>query len=188
MVLEDFMESDRLEAFFDAIIAIIVTVLVLELPQPKAATLSAIWDVHISYFAYFLSFLVCVNLWQYHHKIFRHVSKINNRIIWLNILLMLIISIIPYLTLFVSDNFNSFLAQALYGLNYILVAIVLAIIAHGLMKINSHKNYLKDVRDTLIVPFVLFIIAFIIGFYWYPQIISIICLFTVVRSLILDIK
>lgn len=188
MVLKDFMESNRLEAFFDAIIAIIVTVLVLELPQPKAATLSAIWDVRISYFAYFLSFLVCVNLWQYHHKIFRHVEKINNRIIWLNILLMLIISIIPYLTLFVSDNFNSFLAQALYGLNYILVAIVLAIIAHGLMKINSHKEYLKDVRDTLGIPFILFIIAFIIGFYWYPQAISIICLFTVIRSLILDIK
>lgn len=101
---------------------------------------------------------------------------------------MLIISIIPYLTLFVSDDFNSFLAQALYGLNYILVAIVLAVIAHGLMKINPNKDYLKDVRNTLIVPFILFIIAFIIGFYWYPQIISIICLFTVVRLLILDIK
>jgi uncharacterized membrane protein len=76
---ENFMETGRLEAFYDAIIAIIVTVLVLELPQPATASLASIWALKTSYFAYVISFLVCANLWQYHHIIYNHVDKINKK-------------------------------------------------------------------------------------------------------------
>ena len=62
MDTKSFMETGRLEAFYDAIIAIIVTVLVLELPQPATASLSSIWALKTSYFAYVISFLVCANL------------------------------------------------------------------------------------------------------------------------------
>ena len=124
MANENYMETGRLEAFYDAIIAIIVTVLVLELPQPATASLASIWALRTSYFAYLLSFLVCVNLWQYHHIIYNHVEKINTRIIWLNIFLMFIVSLIPYLTTFVANNPNSFIPQALYGLDFIIVDIL----------------------------------------------------------------
>lgn len=113
MAIENFMETGRLEALYDAIIAIIVTVLVLELPQPAAPTLASLWALMTSYFAYLLSFLVCANLWQYHHLIYNHVEKINSKIIWLNILLMLVFSLVPYLTIFVANNPNSFIPQAL---------------------------------------------------------------------------
>lgn len=107
MSVENFMDTDRLEAFYDAIIAIIVTVLVLELPQPASPTLASIWALRTSYFAYLISFLVCANLWQYHHLIYNHVNKINSKIIWLNILLMFAFSLIPYITTFVANNPNS---------------------------------------------------------------------------------
>lgn len=81
MAEENFMETGRLEAFYDAIIAIIVTVLVLELPQPATASLASIWALKTSYFAYLISFLVCANLWQYHHLIYNHVNRINKNII-----------------------------------------------------------------------------------------------------------
>ena len=125
MDIEEYMKTDRLNAFYDAIIAIIVTILVLELPQPEVVSLSSLWDLRLSYLAYLISFLVCVNMWQYHHKIFNHVERINNRIIWLNILLLLVLSFIPYLTLMVADNFSSLLAQVLYGINFILVDLIL---------------------------------------------------------------
>ncbi|RAP49042.1 MAG: hypothetical protein BZ138_08395, partial [Methanosphaera sp. rholeuAM270] len=147
MNLEYYDETGRLEAFYDAVIAIIVTILVLELPQPETATLSAIWSLKVHYFAYFISFLVCVNMWQYHHKIFKYVEKINNRIIWLNIFLLLILSLIPYLTLFVSENFNSFVAQAAYGLDYIMVDIILSISSYALLKLNQDNTYLKEVLN-----------------------------------------
>lgn len=62
-MVKEFMESGRLEAFYDAIIAIIVTVLVLELPQPASASLASMWAIKTSYFSYLISFLVCANLW-----------------------------------------------------------------------------------------------------------------------------
>ena len=166
---ETFMETSRLEAFYDAIIAIIVTVLVLELPQPTAPTLAAIWALRTSYFAYLISFLVCANLWQYHHLIYNHVEKINTKIIWLNIFLMLIFSLVPYLTIFVANNPNSFIPQALYGLDFIIVDIILYIMAKSLLKINEeNKDNIIDalsIRDALYIPLLIFILGFIIAFW-----------------------
>lgn len=190
MDTNEYMSSERLNAFYDAIIAIIVTILVLELPQPETVTLAGLWELKLSYLAYLISFLVCVNMWKYHHKIFNHVEKINNRIIWLNILLLLVLSFIPYLTLLVADNFNSLLAQSLYGINFILVDIILYFLSKQLIKHNSDSKYMHkviNIKNILLLSFVLFIIGFIIAFLGYPQAISILCLLTMVRSIVNDV-
>ena len=187
----NYMDTGRLEAFYDAIIAIIVTVLVLELPQPATATLASMWAIKTSYFAYLLSFLVCANLWQYHHLIYQNVEKIDTKIIWLNILLMFVFSLIPYLTIFAADYPNSLLTQTLYGLDFIIVDIILYIMAKSLVRLNSDQEYLKDalnVKNALYIPFAIFIVGFIIAFLGYPIAISICCLITIVRSIILSLK
>jgi uncharacterized membrane protein len=192
MANENYMETGRLEAFYDAIIAIIVTVLVLELPQPATASLASIWALRTSYFAYLLSFLVCVNLWQYHHIIYNHVEKINTRIIWLNIFLMFIVSLIPYLTTFVANNPNSFIPQALYGLDFIIVDILLFIMAKMLLEINEeNKELIKNafsLKEALYIPLAIFILGFIIALLGYPIAISICCLITIVRSIYSSLK
>lgn len=191
MKMENLMETNRLEAFYDAIIAIIVTVLVLELPQPETATIAGILALKVSYFTYLVSFLVCANLWQYHHLIYAHVKKIDSKIIWLNILLMFVISLIPYLTIFVANNPNSLLSESLYGLDFILVDIILFIMSRYLIKINEDSEYLSEVLDlknAIIIPFIFLIIGFIIGFLGYPIAISIVCLITIVRSILYSIK
>ena len=189
---ENLMDTNRLEAFYDAIIAIIVTVLVLELPQPATASLASIWALKTSYFAYFISFLVCANLWQYHHIIYNHVEKINTRIIWLNILLMLVFSLIPYITTFVANNPNSFIPQAIYGLDFIAVDIILFVMAKSLLKVNEeNRDYIKramNIQTALYTPFVIFIFGFVIAFLGYPIAISICCLITMVRSIIASLK
>lgn len=195
----NFMETGRLEAFYDAIIAIIVTVLVLELPQPATASLASIWALKTSYFAYLISFLVCANLWQYHHLIYNHVDRINSKIIWLNILLMFVFSLIPYLTIFVANNPNSFIPQALYGLDFIIVDIILFIMAKSLLKINEeNEDYIKKAlmyfpndeqgKNALYIPFAIFILGFIIAIIGYPIAISICCLITIVRSIVSSLK
>ena len=192
MAEENFMETGRLEAFYDAIIAIIVTVLVLELPQPATPTLASIWALKTSYFAYLLSFLVCANLWQYHHLIYNHVEKINSKIIWLNILLMLVFSLVPYLTIFVANNPNSFIPQALYGLDFIIVDIILSIMSKSLLKINDeNKDNIKEAFSTLEAlhtPLVIFAFGFILALLGYPIAISICCLITVGRSIISSLR
>lgn len=185
------MDTNRLEAFYDAIIAIIVTVLVLELPQPETATLAGILALKISYFTYLVSFLVCANLWQYHHLIYAHVDKIDSRIIWLNIILMFVISMVPYLTIFVAANPNSLLAESLYGLNFLLIDVILFVMSKYLIKINTDSEYLVDVvnlKNAIIIPFILLVVGFIIGFLGQPIAISIVCLITIIRSILYSIK
>ncbi len=185
------MDTGRLEAFYDAIIAIIVTVLVLELLQPVTASLASIWAIKISYFAYLLSFLVCANLWQYHHLIYQNVEKIDTRIIWLNIFLMFVFFLNSIFDNFAADHPNSLLTQSLYGLDFIIVDIILYVMAKSLVRLNSDQEYLRDalnVKNALYIPFAIFIVGFIIAFLGYPIAISICCLITIVRSIILSLK
>ncbi|WP_407414977.1 TMEM175 family protein [Methanobrevibacter sp.] len=187
----NYMTTNRLEAFYDAIIAIIVTVLVLELPQPATASLQSILALKTSYFAYLISFLVCTNIWQYHHIIYNNVERINSKVIWQNILLLLIISLIPYLTTFVADNPFSLLAEILYGLNFIMVNIILFWMAKTLLEINPDQEYLSnalDIKNALVIPSIIFILGLIIAFLGYPFAISICCLITVIRSIIYSLK
>lgn len=191
MDMENLMDTNRLEAFYDAIIAIIVTVLVLELPQPETATIAGILALKISYFTYLISFLVCANLWQYHHLIYAHVNKVDSKIIWLNIFLMFVISLIPYLTIFVANNPNSLLSESLYGLNFILIDIILYIMSRYLIKINADNEYLTkvmDLKNAIIIPLIFLIIGFIIGFLGQPIAISIVCLITIIRSILYSIR
>ena len=184
------MPTNRLEAFYDTVIAIIVTVLVSELPQPETASIAALWTIKNSYFAYLISFLVCTNLWQYHHLIYNHVDKINARIIWQNIMLLLIVSLVPYLTTFVANNPSSLLAQVLYGVDFLLMNIMHYIMAKSLMKINPEKGLpdALNVKNALIIPSILFIVGLVIAFLGYPIAISICCLITIIRSIIYTLK
>ncbi len=191
MDAENLMDTNRLEAFYDAIIAIIVTVLVLELPQPETATVAGILALKVSYFTYLVSFLVCANLWQYHHLIYAHVQKIDSKIIWLNILLMFVISLIPYLTIFVANNPNSLLSESLYGLNFLLIDVILFVMSKYLIRINENNDYLVDalnLKNAIIIPFILLIVGFIIGFLGHPIAISIVCLITILRSILYSVK
>lgn len=188
---ESYMTTNRLEAFYDAIIAIIVTVLVLELPQPATASIESILAIKTAYFAYLISFLVCTNIWQYHHIIYAHVERINPKIIWQNILLLLIISILPYLTTFVANNPFSLLAEILYGLDFILINAMLFWMAKSLLEINSDREYLSkvlDIKNAIVIPSIIFIVGLIVALSGYPFAISICCLITVVRSIIYSLK
>lgn len=192
MDMKNLMDTNRLEAFYDAIIAIIVTVLVLELPQPATASLASIWALRTSYFAYILSFMVCANLWQYHHRIYNHVKRIDSYVIWLNIMLLFVVSLIPYLTTFIASHPNSFIPQALYGLDYIFVDIILFITSKELLKSNpDNKEYLKEalnIKNALIIPFAIFLLGFAIAFMGYPIAISFCSLITVIRSINYSIR
>ena len=188
---KNYMETGRLEAFYDAIIAIIVTVLVLKLPQPATASLASIWAIKTSYFAYLISFLVCTNLWQYHHLIYHHVDRINPKIIWLNIVLMLVVSIVPYLTTFVANNPFSFLTQVVYGVDFLLINVILFVMARLLIEINPDRDYLKDtldVKNALLIPSLLFIVGLVGAFLGYPIAISICILITIIRSIFYSLK
>ena len=105
---------------------------------------------------------------------------------------MLIFSLIPYLTTFVANNPNSFIPQALYGLDFIIVDIILYIMAKSLLKINEeNKDNIIDafrIREALYIPLAIFILGFIIAILGYPIAISICCLITMLRSIVSSLR
>ena len=117
------MSKERLTAFTDAVLAIIMTILVLELNKPETMTWGAVWELRESFFAYTVSFFWLGTMWVNMHRAWHNVEKINNELVLNALILLFLSSFFPYTTSLVADNFNSSVAQTMYGV------IVLAVTA-----------------------------------------------------------
>ena len=175
--------SGRFEALFDAIIAIILTVLVLEITMASGGTWQALFDLRIEFLAYIISFIVCFNYWNYNNNLFSIVNKIDTAVIWSIGASMFVLSLIPYLSVFVSHNFYSFVPQACYGIDFIVVAI-LSIVTSKALK-NADKGnvaLMLALRNNLVfVSTIVFVgIGMVIGYFFYPPAIIISCLLSII--------
>lgn len=110
------MPKDRLAAFTDAVLAIIMTVLVLELERPAAPTLEAFWDLREAFFAYALSFWWLGSFWISHHNMWVDAKRVDASVIWWSMVVMFCLSLVPYTTSVAGSNFGSAVAQGFYGL------------------------------------------------------------------------
>ncbi len=109
------MGPGRLEAFSDGVIAILITIMVLELHVPAShepAALVALWPVLMSYL---LSFLVIAIYWVNHHGLFHRCREVNNAVLWSNIAFLFCISLIPFATAYLGENRFTPFATALYA-------------------------------------------------------------------------
>lgn len=109
------MKKERLLAFNDAVLAIIMTILVLELKKPDEITLSGFWALRNNYFAYWLSFFWLGSVWISMHGIWEKVELVSRTVLWWNLIFLFFASFMPYATGLVSTHFNNSLAQAFYG-------------------------------------------------------------------------
>ena len=89
------ISKNRLEAFSDAVIAIIITIMVLDIPVPKDFTFESIRDMGVSFFIYFVSFIVVGAQWVKHHYLFNFCKMVSSKVVWRNIL---------YLFFFITDT------------------------------------------------------------------------------------
>lgn len=120
-------DKKRLEAFIDAIIAIILTILVLELRIPETEhssdlnTRLQVASVLPSFVSYIGSFLLIVGIWIDHHILFLNLQKITKRYILLNMLFILSLSVVPFTTAFAGNNYHDSFAVALLFINYFIM-------------------------------------------------------------------
>lgn len=175
--------SGRFEALFDAIIAIILTVLVLEITMASGGTWQDLFDLRIEFLAYIISFIVCFNYWNYNNNLFSIVNKIDTAVIWSIGASMFVLSLIPYLSVFVSHNFYSFVPQACYGIDFIVVAI-LSIVTSKALK-NADKGnvaLMLALKNNLVfVSTIVFVgIGMVIGYLFYPPAIIVSCLLSII--------
>ena len=178
--LENYMGSDKLEAFVDAVLAIILTVIVLELPQPESISLLGFWNLRANFFSYLTSFIVILANWYFFHVIFSIVKSIDGKVIGITGCLIFVISLLPYFTILISNNFNNFYAQLTYCIFFIVVEVTYDISFNVLIRIENNKeleNILSIKRTIFHILF--YIVGILIGYYFYPPIILIFVFLTV---------
>ena len=112
----------------DAVIAIVMTILVLELEKTAAPTLEAFWKLRINFAAYALSFLWLASMWTSLHNAWHVVEKISNRTMWLSMGLLFFSSLFPYATSLVASYFFSRVVQGFYGLVVIATTVMMILI------------------------------------------------------------
>lgn len=177
------METDRFEALIDAILAIIITIIVLEIPLASSGSWEALFELRYEFIIYAISFLVCFNFWNINNNIFNLVNKIDSKVIWTMGFTLLVFSLLPYLTTFVAENFFEFFAQFLYGLSFIVTALFSKLISHFLIKSDPGNIALQLVLGKTYVvanTIILVVIGMIIGYFIYPPAILICCLLSIV--------
>lgn len=130
------MSKERLIAFTDAVLAIIMTILVLELERPNPISWQALWDLRTNFFAYTISFFWLGTMWVNLHRSWDVVDKINTNLVWSSIVLLFFSSLFPYTTDLVSTDFNNSVAQSFYGVIVLLVTACNAWMYHELYKLN----------------------------------------------------
>ena len=109
------MGKGRLEAFSDGVIAIIITIMVLEMKTPSGADVGALRSVVPVFVSYVLSFVFVGIYWNNHHHLFQAVQHVNGRILWANLHLLFWLSLTPFVTRWMGESHFASWPVALYG-------------------------------------------------------------------------
>ncbi|HKP46064.1 MAG TPA: TMEM175 family protein [Pyrinomonadaceae bacterium] len=128
------MKTTRLEAFSDGVLAIIITIMVLELKVPHEVELSSLKPVLPVLFSYVLSFIYVGIYWNNHHHLFQVTEQVSGGILWANLHLLFWLSLLPFTTAWMGENHAAAIPTAIYGFVILMAAIayeilLLAIIA-----------------------------------------------------------
>lgn len=182
------MGKERLMAFTDAVLAIIMTILVLELEKPEAATFEALWSLKENFFAYALSFFWLGTMWVNLHNEWHGVNKVSTAVVWWSVILLFFSSMIPYAIRFVNVDYNSGVTQGFYGIMVLLVTFSNVGLSSALEKANHEEKEIKEdiagSRKRLYLDIGIKIIALILTFTVYPSAMMISVLITMVLMMI----
>ena len=117
------MPTSRLEAFSDGVLAIIITIMVLELRPPEGATLEDLRDVSTGFLTYLLSFVYIGIYWNNHHHLFQLVRRVDGRVLWANLDLLFWLSLYPFTTAWMDETGLARTPVVVYGVNLLAAAI-----------------------------------------------------------------
>jgi uncharacterized membrane protein len=141
------MTKSRLEAFSDGVIAIIITIMVLELRPPHGSDWPAIKPIVLPFLSYALSFLLVAIYWGNHHHLLHTVSHVNSRIIWANTHLLFWLSLIPFATNWAGENHFGTVSVAVYAGLQAICGIAYYILLRMIVASQSHRPGLQETLE-----------------------------------------
>jgi uncharacterized membrane protein len=136
------MKRGRLEAFSDGVIAIIITIMVLELRPPHEASLAGLASLIPVFLSYVLSFIFIGIYWNNHHHLLHAAERVNGKVLWANLHLLFWLSLVPFVTIWMGENAFSAWPVALYGLVMLFAGIAYYILSHVLIALHGKDSRL----------------------------------------------
>ena len=138
------MNKGRLEAFSDGVIAILITIMVLELTVPHRTDFAALLELIPVFFSYVLSFVFLGIYWNNHHHLFQIAKHVNGNVLWANLHLLFWLSLIPFATAWMGENDFAQLPIALYGVVLWMSGLAYYILAQTLITLHGNDSLLAS--------------------------------------------
>ncbi|MFT3728482.1 MAG: TMEM175 family protein [Terricaulis sp.] len=136
------MEKDRLLAFSDGVIAIIITIMVLELRPPHEATLEALQPLAPVFLSYVLSFAYVAIYWNNHHHMMATVERVNGAILWANMLLLFFLSLLPFSTAWLGEAVGAKWPTITYGVSLLMPALAYTLLQNTIIAAHGKTSTL----------------------------------------------
>ena len=148
------MTSSRLEAFSDGVLAILITIMVLELVVPHGAHLSDLWPLRFVFLSYVLSFTYLAIYWNNHHHMLYVTERVTGGVLWANMNLLFWLSMLPFVTGWMGENDFAAVPMAVYGVDLLLAAIAYYILQTVIIRSQGKDSLLaqaigRDVKGKL---------------------------------------
>ena len=162
------MSKGRLEAFSDGVIAILITIMVLELTVPHGTDLAALSELTPVFLSYVLSFIFLGIYWNNHHHLLQVAKQVNGNVLWANLHLLFWLSLIPFTTGWMGENSFAQLPIALYGAVLWMSGLAYYILAQTLISLHGNDSLLatalgRKIKE--ITSLVCYAIAIIFSFF-----------------------
>jgi uncharacterized membrane protein len=138
------MRTNRLEAFSDGVLAIIITIMVLELKVPEEPTLHALGGSATSLLTYLLSFVYIGIYWNNHHHMFQLSQKIDGSVLWANLNLLFWLSLYPFTTRWMDESGLGRTPVVVYGVNLLLAAISYYVLQQRIVRAEGETSVLRE--------------------------------------------
>ena len=138
------MRTNRLEAFSDGVLAIIITIMVLELKVPEGPRLEDLQPTLTGLATYLLSFVYVGIYWSNHHHMFQLVRRVTGAVLWANLALLFMISLFPFTTAWVDETSFARTPVVVYGLNLLAAAITYYVLQQTIFRAEGDQPLLRD--------------------------------------------
>jgi TMEM175 potassium channel family protein len=142
------MTKGRLEAFSDGVIAILITIMVLEFRPPHGADWASLRPLLPGFLTYVLSFVFLGIYWNNHHHMFHAVKHVNGKVLWANLHLLFWLSLIPFATGWMGENHFEAIPTAIYGVVLLFAAIAYTILVRLLLRLEGPDSRLARAVGT----------------------------------------
>jgi uncharacterized membrane protein len=136
------MQKNRLEAFSDGVLAIIITIMVLELKVPHDVELAALKPLVPTLLSYVLSFLYLAIYWNNHHHMLHSTKEVSGGILWANMHLLFWLSLFPFVTGWIGENYVAPIPTAIYGFVLMMAAIAYSILQRAIIARQGRGSFL----------------------------------------------